>query len=74
MVYIESFYDPYAVVAEIADAIRDYPEVALKLIRVHAKGSRSEETISKFSPSVESHQKLCDFAKEIGIRKIICIQ
>lgn len=73
LVHIKGYYEPKYVVKQIADAMKDYPEVIFKLIRVHAKGARSENTIASNMPSEAEHQELHQYAKDLGIKKIIVI-
>lgn len=73
LVHINNFYDAKKLIEKIAELIKDYPDVILKLIRVHSKGARSYETIENNKPSLRQHQELENYAFELGIKKVILI-
>lgn len=73
LVYLNEFYDAYHLLEKVAQLLNPYPNVLLKIIRVHTKGARDEEGLACFVPSIEQTDKLAAFAKQCGINKIITI-
>ncbi|MFA9498986.1 4Fe-4S cluster-binding domain-containing protein [Mannheimia sp. E30BD] len=73
LVYLNEFYDAYHLLEKVAQLLKPYPDVLLKIIRVHTKGARDEEGLAHFVPSIEQTDKLAAFAKQCGINKIITI-
>ncbi|AHG72279.1 hypothetical protein X781_1290 [Mannheimia sp. USDA-ARS-USMARC-1261] len=73
LVYLNEFYDAYHLLEKVAQLLKPYPNVLLKIIRVHTKGARDEEGLACFVPSIEQTDKLAAFAKQCGINKIITI-
>lgn len=74
LVHIKNFYDPYKTLDQIIDVLVDYPEVTLKLIRVHAKGARDVKGVALNMPTVNEHEALANHARSRGIKKVIVIQ
>lgn len=74
LVHILNYYNPYKTVEAIVKTILPYPNVLFKLIRVHGKGARDEQGILKNMPSVQQHQQLADFARQLGQQNIVVIQ
>lgn len=72
-VHCKGFYDADLVVKTIAEILRDYPHVLFKLIRVHAKGARDEKFMRLHTPSLQEHQRLEQFARELGLNNIFVI-
>lgn len=72
LVYVKGFYDEYKVVDKICDIIQPYPQVLLKLIRVHSRGLPEERAIKLKNavPSKEEIDALALYAKSLGIRNI----
>ncbi|QLB17094.1 radical SAM protein [Mannheimia varigena] len=73
LVYLNEFYDAYHLLEKVAQLLSPYPDVLLKIIRMHTKGARDEEGLARFVPSIEQADKLAAFAKQCGINKIITI-
>lgn len=73
LVVINDFFDSYALLEQLAILLKPYPEVLLKLIRVHSKGARDPLGIERLTPSIEQMDKLTQFAKQQGIEKVIQI-
>lgn len=58
---------------KVAQLLRNYPDVALKIIRVHSKGVRDEAGLSVHIPSVEETNALSAYARQCGINKVLTI-
>ncbi len=69
LVYIKGFYEEKDIIRQIANCLRDYPEVLFKLIRVHAKGARSPKHIAQNMPMRQEAEALAAFAEELGLYK-----
>lgn len=59
--------------SKAAQLLRNYPDVALKIIRVHSKGTRDESGLSAYIPSVEETNALATYARQCGINKVLTI-
>ncbi len=44
LVFLKQFFDAEHLVNKVAQLLRNYPDVALKMIRVHSKGARDESS------------------------------
>lgn len=73
LVYVNAFYDAHHLIEKVAQLLRPYPEVLLKIIRVHTKGARDEEGLTPYVPTVEQTNDLVNFAKACGIQKVVTI-
>lgn len=73
LVYLTEFYNAQHLIQKMAELLKPYPEVILKIIRVHTKGARDEEGLKPYVPTIEQTDQLANFAKECGIQKIITI-
>lgn len=73
LVYVNDFFDAKALIKKVATLLTDYPDVLLKIIRVHTKGARDEEGLKPFVPTIEQTDELAAFAKACGITKIVTI-
>ncbi len=43
LVYLNEFYNAHHLLEKVADLLKPYPDVLLKIIRVHTKGARDEQ-------------------------------
>lgn len=59
--------------SKVAQLLRNYPDVALKIIRVHSKGARDEAGLSVYIPSAEEANALAAYARQCGINKVLTI-
>lgn len=75
VVYIKGYYDEKEIINEISKIIKDFPEVALKLIRVHSRGLPKERAMKLKGavPSKLELDNLAEYAKSKGIVNIIKI-
>lgn len=73
LVYLNEFYDAKLLIEKVAKLLKPYPDVLLKIIRVHTKGARDEEGLTPFVPTVEQTDELAAFAKQQGVQKIVTI-
>lgn len=75
LVHIKGYYDAHGLIEALADVMRDYPGVALKLIRVHGKGLPKERTmhLKEAIPSQAEMQQLAEHARAAGIQKLVTI-
>lgn len=73
LVYLNEFYDAKLLIEKVAKLLKPYPDVLLKIIRVHTKGARDEEGLMPFVPTVEQTDELAAFAKQQGVQKIVTI-
>ena len=73
LVYLNQFYDAYQLIEKVAVLLKPYPDVLLKIIRVHTKGVRDENGLKPFVPSIEQIDKLALFSKQCGIKKVVTI-
>jgi len=74
-VYSKGFYDEKKVIRTIAEQLKPYPEIPLKLIRVHSRGLPIErmKALKGAVPTPSDVKVLEDYAKEQGIGKVITI-
>lgn len=70
LVFVTQFFDSKALIREVAELLKPYPEVLLKIIRVHTKGARDEQGLLPFVPTTEETDQLALFAKQCGIQHI----
>lgn len=73
LVFIKDFFDAHHLVANVAALLRNYPDVALKIIRVHSKGARDPAGLSAHIPSMEETNQLANVARQLGIRQVLTI-
>ncbi|WP_434101357.1 4Fe-4S cluster-binding domain-containing protein [Haemophilus influenzae] len=73
LVFLKHFFDAEHLVSKAAQLLRNYPDVALKIIRVHSKGARDESGLSAYIPSVEETNALAAYARQCGINKVLTI-
>lgn len=73
LVYVKGFYDEKRTVEQIAEALKDYPQVLFKLIRVHNKGARGPKEIALNMPTREEARSLAEYAKNLGLIKQVLI-
>lgn len=73
LVYLIGFYNAHSLIQKVAELLKPYPEVILKIIRVHTKGARDEKGLSPYIPTIAQTDQLAAFAKECGIQKIMTI-
>ena len=69
----KALFDAEHLVGKVAQLLRNYPDVALKIIRVHSKGTRDEAGLSAHIPSVEETNVLSAYARQCGINKVLTI-
>ncbi len=69
-VALTSLVDSAQVVREIAEILRPYPEVLLKIIKAHTRGSRNAPLIGEMIPSNKFMHTLGTLASERGVRRI----
>ncbi|MCK3654846.1 radical SAM protein [Pasteurellaceae bacterium Macca] len=70
LVFITGFFDAHTLIAKVAELLRHYPDVLLKIIRVHSKGSRDPQGLNAHIPTLAETQELADFAQHLGIQRI----
>jgi len=73
LVFLKHFFDAEHLVGKVALLLRNYPDVALKIIRVHSKGARDETGLSTHIPSAEETNALAAYARQCGINKVLTI-
>ena len=73
LVYVANFFDAEKLVEKVASLLKDYPDVLLKIIRMHTKGARDAEGLTPYVPTVEQTQALENYAKSCGLTKIVTI-
>lgn len=73
LVYIKGFYDEVECVRQIAECLKDYPEVLFKLIRVHSKGARGPKEIAQNMPTQKDAGDLAQLAMSLGLTKQVLI-
>ena len=73
LVFLKNFFDAEHLVEKVALLLRNYPDVALKIIRVHSKGARDETGLSTHIPSAEETNALAAYARQCGINKVLTI-
>lgn len=73
LVFVKDFFDAEHLVKKVAALLKPYPDVALKIIRVHSKGARDQMGLSVHIPSIDETQALTNFARQCGIQKVLTI-
>ncbi len=73
LVLINDFFDAKFLVKQTASLLQNMPDVALKIIRVHSKGTRDPDGITPYVPTKEQTDEIADFAKVCGIKKVVTI-
>ncbi|WP_150538503.1 radical SAM protein [Actinobacillus vicugnae] len=73
LIYLHHFFDAKMLIQKVVALLADYPDVLLKIIRVHTKGARDEQGLQPFVPTVTETDELAAFARECGIKKIVTI-
>lgn len=73
LVFVKDFFDAFTLVEQVATLLKPYPDVLLKIIRVHTKGARDEQGLQPFVPSQEETALLAAHAKKCGIDHILTI-
>lgn len=73
LVYLKDFFDAQKLIKKVSLVLKNYPEVLLKIIRVHTKGTRDPEGLNKFLPTVEETDQLAIYAKSCGILRVVTI-
>ena len=58
----EIFFETEKLVEKVASLLKDYPNVLLKIIRMHTKGARDAEGFTPYVPTVEQTQALENYA------------
>lgn len=76
LVYVKGIYDEEAVVDQIAKVLKNYPQVPLKLIKMHARGLPKERLrlLKGNIPKAADYDHIYTYAKHSGIQNIIEIQ
>jgi len=76
LVHVKGYYDEEEVLRAIGDALKAYPEIPLKLIKMHARGLPKERLLHLKGavPKKEDFQQLITMAKANGLKNIIEIQ
>lgn len=71
----KGFNEPREVIEAIIEIIKPYPEVTLKLIRVHLRGLPKERLfkLKGSVPSVKEVEALGNYAREQGLAKVVTI-
>ena len=73
LVFVKDFFDAFKLIEQVAELLKPYPDVKLKIIRVHTKGARDEQGLQLFVPTVEETDQLVSHAKKCGIDHILTI-
>lgn len=73
LVVLNGFFDSKQLIEKIAPLLLPYPEVKLKLIRVHTQGTRDPEGLAPYVPTIEQMQDISDFARQLGVNNIVVI-
>jgi pyruvate-formate lyase-activating enzyme len=75
LVYIKGYFDEKAIVEKLADILKNHPEVAFKIIRVHGRGLPKERMLKLkgFVPSKSEFDQLEAYCKSLGILNLIKI-
>ena len=73
LVALNGFFDSKQLIEKIAPLLQSYPEVKLKLIRVHTQGTRDPEGLAPYVPTIEQMQELSDLARQLGLSNIVVI-
>jgi pyruvate formate lyase activating enzyme len=71
-VIIKDYMDAENTVFQVANILKEYPEVTYKLIKVHGNGLKQvqKDKIKEHVPEQEYMYKLAELAREIGVNKI----
>jgi pyruvate-formate lyase-activating enzyme len=75
LVYIKGFYDVNEVIHTLADIMKSYPHVPIKIIRVHGRGLPKNRAVH-LKGAVPSKQDMSDieaYAQSLGIANVITI-
>jgi len=72
LVYIKDYYEEEVVISNIAEELKSYPDVPLKIIRVHAKGLPKDrmQVLKGHIPSKLDMEQLKNLAYSKGIHQI----
>lgn len=73
LVFIKDFFDAFKLIEQVATLLKPYPQVLLKIIRVHTKGTRDEQGLQPFVPSQKETDELATYAKKCGLDHILTI-
>lgn len=73
LVLINDFFDAKLLIKQTALLLQNKPNVTLKIIRVHEKGSRDPKGLKPYVPTIEQTDEIAHFAKECGIKKVVTI-
>ncbi|WP_052122317.1 4Fe-4S cluster-binding domain-containing protein [Chelonobacter oris] len=73
LVVVNGFFDAYELVENVAVLLKPYPDVVLKLIRVHSKGCRDPQGIARLTPKVEAMAHLAEHAAKCGIERVVTV-
>lgn len=73
LVFINRFFDAKSLIHKVALLLQAYPDVLLKIIRVHTKGARDANELEKFVPSIKETDELSAYAEQCGIQKVTTI-
>ena len=69
-VVLTSLVDSEKVIRDVSQILKDYPEVLLKIIKVHTRGSKNESKIKDKIPSNKFMSHLGKIASDLGVEKI----
>lgn len=74
-VYTKGYSDPKLVVEGIVQHLKHYPEVGLKIIRVHSRGLPLErmKALKGAIPNLQELEDLGTYARELGIENVVTI-
>lgn len=73
LVYLNGFFDAAELIKKVSLVLKDYPDVLLKIIRVHSQGTRDPQGLANFIPSIEETKQLAQYAKLCGVLKVVTI-
>ncbi len=73
LVFVKDFFDAFKLIEQTALLLKPYPQILLKIIRVHTKGARDEEGLKPFVPTQAETDQLADYAKKCGLSHILTI-
>ena len=73
LVLVNQFFDAKILIQKVAELLKNHSEVTLKIIRMHTKGTRDAKGLEPFMPTVEQTDEISNFAKQVGIAKVITI-
>ena len=66
-------FDAEKLLEQVAVLLKDYPDVLLKIIRMHTKVHEMPKGLTPYVPTVEQTQALENYAKSCGLTKIVTI-